>query len=576
MRKPSLNNVKMRYKLLLLIFGTVFIVMSLMVYINFRMSETIIRRETVESAYLTIHQINMNFDFKVKSYHRLINLIYGSRDLQRLFTQTYPDRFEWFEARREIREILILMTNLGVEEHPSATFYLNNPTIPSEHSGFIQYMALSSITQEPWYMQVLESDGRGQFWGDTHDALFLCKLLKDTTANQAFGLVKLEIPKYLFFNLVSNIKDGGEHYTVVFNEQGTMLYSSNRAWRSQAPETLHALWVLTLDGEQSGSIDTQLENRPRLAVYDRQNRLNWTTMILYPRDEIIRQTLLIRRYMMLISAAALIVLLILVYVITGITTRRLSRLSAAMGKVGAGDFQYRLDIAGQDEVGEMAAVFRQMVQEIQDLIDENVRKEKEQHRLELQALQEQINPHFLYNTLSAIRSLAIDIDAHDIDQVAYALSAYYRLTLSKGESIIPLQDEIEMVRNYIFLLNRKCKDRLIVEYAIEPELLNHPMPKLTLQPFVENAVLHGLNQCAEGEGVIRITASRDSGFVTITIQDNGKGIPSATLNRILNDKTDGYGIWNVNQRLKLIYGEEYGVSLESRLGEGTSVIIRMR
>ncbi len=280
-------------------------------------------------------------------------------------------------------------------------------------------------------------------------------------------------------------------------------------------------------------------------------------------------------------------------------TEALKRLEKQMICARNGDFGVRFFYPYRDEIGSLSNSFNFMIREIQALIQrqeqmivdlrqerDNVAKiQKQKRKAELKALQAQINPHFLYNTLNAITWQAMDQGMDDVAQMASSLGKFFRLSLSHGAEIISLSDEIEHVRSYLNIQGIRYQDKLRYEIMVPEEFKRVRVPKLVLQPVVENAIYHGIKE-KKGAGWIRITAWRRTekaeASIYISVWDDGAGIPrerleemNQGLSRGERRSKGGYGIYNVNERLRLYYGSEFGITYESVEGEFTRAVLRI-
>ena len=278
-------------------------------------------------------------------------------------------------------------------------------------------------------------------------------------------------------------------------------------------------------------------------------------------------------------------------------TGSLRRLEKRMSFVQNGDFNVRFFYPYKDEVGSLARGFNYMIEEIQHLVEKQEETIKElkwerdyvaeiqmqKRKAELNALQAQINPHFLYNTLNAITWQAADQGAEEISILSNALGKFFRVSLSKGAEIITLREELEHVTSYLDIQKIRYYSRLSYEIEADDIWLDCRMIKLILQPLAENSIYHGIKE-KEGTGLIRISVEPVHGdiepLLRLTVFDNGKGIPEAklsSLNQALSrgekERTEGYGIFNVNERIRLFYGEEYGLQYESVEGEWTRAFV---
>jgi len=252
-------------------------------------------------------------------------------------------------------------------------------------------------------------------------------------------------------------------------------------------------------------------------------------------------------------------------------------------KVAEGDFSARVEESDTEEIAVLSQSFNEMTGQIGALIADIKRQQINLHLTETKLLQAQINPHFLYNTLDTIVWLAEEHKTEDVVNMVKALSSFFRTTLSKGRDFITVQEEESHIRSYLRIQQFRYQDILDYRIDIDKELWDYVLPKLTLQPLVENALYHGIKN-KRGKGMIQITGYKDGGDMVFEIRDNGKGMTREKLEEICrnmqedknDDNVNSFGIINVNQRIRHYYGKEYGLRYSSRLNEGTEVELRLR
>ena len=230
----------------------------------------------------------------------------------------------------------------------------------------------------------------------------------------------------------------------------------------------------------------------------------------------------------------------------------------------------------QDEIGHLIQSFSRMMDRIHYLVNEVYKNKIARQEYEMKMLQAQINPHFLYNSLSLINWKAIMADQTEISEMAQLLSTFYRTTLNKGKSVTTVKGEWDNTCSYIRIQSIMHSGKFDVEQHVKASMMDCEMLNLILQPLVENAIGHGLDH-KEGNGKKKLWVSgREAGDVLeFEVKDNGCGIPEEDIEAVLHTQTKGYGLSNVNHRIKLYYGEAYGLQMESRLGEGTRVLVRI-
>lgn len=268
-------------------------------------------------------------------------------------------------------------------------------------------------------------------------------------------------------------------------------------------------------------------------------------------------------------------------VVSNLVSKPLYTLRVAMENFMRGDFSQKVEVMTQDEVGEASACFNRMVDDIRELIDKNYVLAIKERESELDTLQAQINPHFLYNTLDSLYWKATESDNEEIAEDILSLSQLFRLVLNRGDGIVTVQTEAELLERYLHIQKMRFGKRLTYEIALEPAILDEEIPKLILQPFVENAIVHGFEK-ADGSYILRVTGIKDGKNMVFQIADTGVGMSGEQLEAIW-EKADNrkyasqrigrYAIRNVRERLELIYHENYELRIESRVGRGTTVVI---
>ncbi|MEK8129289.1 sensor histidine kinase [Paenibacillus filicis] len=277
----------------------------------------------------------------------------------------------------------------------------------------------------------------------------------------------------------------------------------------------------------------------------------------------------------------LLFVIVFVLMISAFLSARISmpikRLERSMRKVEQGDFDIHLEVRGDDEVGRLSRRFNLMVAQIRELMGQIIEEQETKRKGELEVLQAQINPHFLYNTLNSVVRLAGSGKGEEVITMITSLSKFFRISLSRGKSLITVQDELEHVKNYLIIQKMRYKRKFDFEVRAEEQVLSCVTLKLILQPIVENAIYHGMEMLVD-EGHIEIRADRIGNRVRLQVRDNGPGIPPDKLARLLagdakSDSGSGVGLRNVHERIRLQFGQSYGLKMESELEAGTTVTL---
>lgn len=269
-----------------------------------------------------------------------------------------------------------------------------------------------------------------------------------------------------------------------------------------------------------------------------------------------------------------IVMLFIIYAIAKSISKRIVLLSHKMKEVPKRKLE-KLDIKEQkDEVGDLVTSYNYMIDEIHSLLHQQYKLGQKQKGAELKALQSQINPHFLYNTLDMINWMAQKNETQNIRETVYALSRYYRLILNKGQDIITIGDEIELCNAYVTIQQKRYKGKIQFKIDVEENIKKYLIPKITLQPLIENAIIHGIAESSSGRGTIIVSGCEEGDYIILSVEDDGIGMD--TVEGIeKKHKGSGYGIRNIEMRLTLFYGMEQCISYKSTKGVGTCVFINI-
>lgn len=268
---------------------------------------------------------------------------------------------------------------------------------------------------------------------------------------------------------------------------------------------------------------------------------------------------------------------------SNVISKPLEHVCVAMGNFRRGDFEQQVEIATNDEIGEVASCFNQMVTDIRELINKNYIMVLRERESELAILQAQINPHFLYNALDSIYWQALNEEDEQTAESIYELSQLFRLVLGEGKSMETVEMGLQLLKRYLEIQKLRFHEQMNYHFYVESSVLQFKIPRLILQPFVENAVVHGMQNNTSDFEII-VTVKREGNFVTFLVQDNGVGMDEAQLNRIWEEDSDKvysgqrvgrYAIKNVRERLTLKYGKNYELTIESHVGEGTLVTVRI-
>ncbi len=317
------------------------------------------------------------------------------------------------------------------------------------------------------------------------------------------------------------------------------------------------------------------DNRERFVVVQTVDNTRWRLVgVAYMDEEMAAKQQLIQMVLSLLAAGILLALSVAI-LLGRLIARPMNRLTRIMSAVEGGDLNVEIPQHGFSEIANLASAFRLMLGRIKLLMHQNELEQEQKRLYELDALQAQINPHFLYNTLDSIVWMQERGQNQDAIQMVTALARLFRISISKGRSIITVAEELEHVRNYLIIQSIRFKNKFTYTISAQPEALRLRTIKLILQPLVENAIVHGLSHFATDEGRIEITASVEDECLVLRVRDNGLGMSREEIDTVLIPRNGGgIGLRNVHERISLTFGSEYGLAIESEQDEGTLVTIR--
>lgn len=310
---------------------------------------------------------------------------------------------------------------------------------------------------------------------------------------------------------------------------------------------------------------------------------DWHIASILPHRDVFRLSRELSREMLVIVVSVALTAYLLAYLISQSTLKRIAQLTRTMKAVEKGNVTVRLDPSGNDEIAQMMHGFNQMMDRVDTLMEEKMEHGRQIKNLELKALQAQINPHFLYNSLDLINCTAIDRNVPEISRMVSALGKFYRLSLSKGQEVISLSDELKHAKLYVEIQNLRFENCILTEWDTDPAADHCQIIKIVLQPIIENAIIHGILEKPSKRGKLKVTVRRRADDIRITVEDDGVGMDQAAVLDTFSMETPpensitsgGYGIRNIQERLILAYGASYGLSCESSPGKGTKVTVHI-
>ena len=447
---------------------------------------------------------------------------------------------------------MFTMPQLYHEEIRSITLYTEN--IQVEHGNTLA--PLSVAQNQTWYSKINEK-GTVQWLvkqGNKKEILAVRKFYRQDSI-QAMLVLTLDYNRVLepFADLLTENRGG-----LILDEQGNAVYSGYRMDAPYKPDKETSLNYLK---EHYVCIEKKIEDT------------KWNFCLYQPKEELEKSvwTLLLGNIPVLLLCLFLI--LLLGYFFSKKMVERLEQLTENMNQINLGLRKVTVVSQSKDEIGVLVRTFTRMMDEINKLISQVYEAKIKLQKTEMKALQAQINPHFLYNSLSIINWKALEADNEEISRITLALSTYYRTSLNKGETMTITANEIRNIDAYLQIQLIMHDNSFQVIKEIQEDTLSYSVPKLILQPLVENAIEHGLDVSEKEEKWLKISVCKEKDALIMAVEDNGMGMSEEQAKSIITYRSKGYGVRNVNDRITLLYGEEYHLRVKSRQGEGCRIEI---
>lgn len=530
-----------------------------------------------------VEQVNGDIDSYISYMENIMDIVTNNPEL----SDYLFDRMEHIMMRERIQEQFVTLMDARSDICNIAVFAKNGRTLINRGTDTRNpYVDLASM---PWYQDTMEAEGKAvisashvqnAIEGKYQWVITLSKGLLNPETHEVEGIFFVDMNYSSIQELCTNVNLGSKSYLFIVGKKGKIIY--------------HPKQQLLYSGMKTELIDEVLENgtgnfltsqngRRQLYSVFKSDKTGWSVVGVSDVLEFMKNRSEIQFFYLLIALCLGILSLLLALWLSGEITKPVKELEQSMKNVQKGEFDKALiSPEGCNEITSLTHSFNIMTEKIQNLMAENVREQKQKRKSELQALQAQINPHFLYNTLDSIIWMAESGKNEEVVQMTSALAKLLRQSISNEDEIVTVEREIEYTRNYLAIQKLRYRDQLEYIIDIDEEVLHRKIVKLVIQPLVENAIYHGIKYL-DGKGMILILGEIRDGKVVITIRDNGVGMDEETLKHILEKKpepkekqrkkTSHVGVYNVQNRLQLYYGKEYGLVYESMPGMGTGVSV---
>lgn len=554
--RKKFRDMKYRHKLTILLVISSLVPMTMLALYSHNSMSRLVRHNEVEDTSSILEQTRESIDSQIEVYTGLINYLTYSPDIEEVINEKNMDNYVAYAKYTQIVDPLLTVPKSYHDAINQIQIFADSIKVRHEYT----LVPMDEIGQE-WWSSQLNDEVQVQWLVNTEKPeIAAVRNIYDGRNRTAVLCITLDYNK--IFKPLKNI---------ISDESGTMVLdqSQNIVYRDENIQDNDLA-----DLRESDKILEQI-SKEYVAVNSTSQNTGWK-FYLYKTKKSVEKSV----YQMLLAEIPLIAGCVLIIFILGMAfsrlfTRKIEMLTENMDQVNHGSREVTVTSDAEDEVGVLIRSFRRMMGEIDRLISEVYENKIALKEFELKALTAQINPHFLYNSLSIINWMAIKSGQKEISKVTLDLSTFYRTALSKGEDMVTVENCIRNIEAYLSIQLVMHDNDFTVEWKIDPQVKAEKVPKLILQPVVENALEHGLDVKEEGDKILQLSFLDAWDAVLLRVESNGMGMEQSVAESLVTYQAEGYGLKNVNDRICLLYGEEYKIRITSSVGKGTVVEMRI-
>lgn len=545
-------------------------------------------KRKVSESFLDNLAYNKNIiGMEFKQFEQIADYILYNSDIQKVLSPSFksPSIQGYYDLQGAQQSLNnFTMQAFAVSNVASIQIFGDNGVILFTGASNDIYPDDEKFKEKIWYRQAVQTDQPQFRFGTSNEDSdgsvgsgngynpSMIKTFRNSATLEKLGVIYIKIRSDLFDSLFedSNMKKVGK--LVILDDNGQIVYHPDKSMLLKAFPGLDKL------REQQGDHGSFITQDEQLMVYYHIERYGWWLTDSIPLSELLKDNKIIFNITIVVVMFCFLLSGIIWYFVASGIVHPIKKLAFVMRSVKEDGLAVKSEYTGKDEIGLLSSSFNYMIEKIQELISRMVEEQSKKKDMEYQSLQAQINPHFLYNTLNSIRWMAMIQKADNIKEMVEALGRLLANSTSKSEAMITLEEELAIVKDYIKIQEMKYSDKFHVDFDIDPKLLKAKCVKFILQPFIENAIFHGIEP-KSGTGCIRIQLKLIGNVAEINVFDDGVGMDVEQIMCEGQDKGNGrrfngIGIKNVDERMRLTYGDAYGVTIQSVKGQFTSVTIR--
>lgn len=547
--------------------------------VSMKFTNTSIFENSSEYTHTIIQQMNQNIDSYIDYMENIAYLISSNEDVQDYLFDEKIDNEGRYRILNQLQTILDSRSdirNVGIISK-------NGRMLINDGSKSVN-QDLDLNTQE-WYATALEkpngpiltsSHVQHIISGERPWVITLSRGIRDRSGSgEKEGVFFIDLNYSAISELCDQSTVGTKGYAFILDAKGNIVYHPQQQQLYNELQTENISLIMDTDED---TVLTGTGNDGKLYSISRSEKTGWTVVDCTNVRELLSKSRQAQSVYVLTAIILVIVALLFSRFMARSITLPIQKLRDSMKKVQEGDFSVSdVVVDSKNEIGSLTKSFDVMTHRIHELMEQNVHEQEEKRKSELKALQSQINPHFLYNTLDSIIWMAEGKKNEEVVLMTASLARLLRQSISNEDEVVPIANEVEYARGYLTIQKMRYKDKLEFQIEVDSSILYIPLIKLVLQPIIENAIYHGLKY-KESKGLLIVKGFMKDGNAVLQVIDDGVGMDEETLAHIydkhkVNYHSNGVGVYNVQKRLKLYYGEDYGITYTSELGKGTTATI---
>ncbi|WP_160497431.1 sensor histidine kinase [Paenibacillus dendrobii] len=557
---------------------------TLISLMSYRISVQLLEEKVSDSFLANLTFIGDNIEKELEQWEQISKYINANPVIRNVLMRSYSNDLDFYYDMKKVDEQLETYSiNTNIFAYVSSMVIVGNNGRNLLYGEDANSLDIERIKQQEWFSEVNRMDGRVMWLGihknianyrvQNESVVALGRAIKGEKNNQIIGTLYLTFRESYFTGLLKNIElsEGGRLY-IVDNRDHVVFDSEMKLLN----ETFPGMNPIKDDRGKGYFLTKGPDGKQMLMAHVPISKYDWKVVESVPYASLTNGTNEIFRNTVAIFLISFVMTSVIWYFVSSHIVRPIRKLTNSMKQVQEGDLSVRVDIERPDEVGMMNKHFNFMIMRIQELFRSNLEEQEKKKNAEIRALQSQINPHFLYNTLNTIRWMAIIQKSDNIREVVEVLGRLLKNTMKHEGPFVSVEEELANLKDYVYIQKLRYSHKFDVRYEVHPEVLPLPCVKFILQPLIENAIFHGIEPKEEGGGIITVSIRRAVDHIVIKVLDNGVGISKDTLNELdrrmaISGRDGGIGMFNVMERLRLTYGKASSFRIRSEENKFTEI-----